>query len=121
RLARPWVGLCLLVAGVVSGWHVQPLSAAAAGAREYGVKAAFVYNFTKFIEWPAECFDSSDSAFVIAVADSTPMLQELQKAVRGRKVAGREIVVTTYRPDGDSLPPHIVFVGAAEAHARDLL
>lgn len=90
------------------------------GAREYGVKAAFVYNFTKFIEWPPESFASRTSPFVIGVLGSEPLLPELEKAVRGRKIDGRTIVIQGLRDTSEVASPHVLFVGGAAGLTSEL-
>jgi hypothetical protein len=114
-LAKAWalIGLSL---GVASLQASEPT-----GAREYAVKAAFLYNFTKFVEWPAECFRAPDAPFVIGVLECEPLHTELEKAVRGRKVNGRNVVVQHYRHASEIAAPHALFVGGAEASNRDIL
>ena len=41
-------------------------------SQEYKVKAAFLYNFARFVEWPSEAFASADAPFVIAVVGTDP-------------------------------------------------
>ena len=49
---------------------------------EYQVKAAFLYNFAKFIEWPNQAFPARDSAFTICLADDS-FHTAVEKAVQG--------------------------------------
>jgi hypothetical protein len=64
-----------------------PLPCGADGpSQEYKVKAAFIYNFAKFTEWPDGHFASDDTPFVIAVAGTDPFDGALDKAVAGKKV-----------------------------------
>jgi len=82
--------LCLLLALSV----VAPVRASAADERlEYQVKAAFLLNFTKFIEWPASAFDTPDSPIVICVLGDDPFGKTLDQIVAGEVVGGRKIVV----------------------------
>jgi hypothetical protein len=55
-------------------------------SQEYKVKAAFIYNFAKFIEWPSGHFASDDSPFVIAIVGTDPFNGELDRALAGKKV-----------------------------------
>jgi hypothetical protein len=61
--------------------------------REYQVKAAFLYHFTKFVEWPPEHFLPADRALVIGVLGRNPFGDELDKITRSRRVNGREIAI----------------------------
>jgi hypothetical protein len=79
-----------------------PVRAAAADERlKYQVKAAFLLNFTKFIEWPASAFDAPDSPIVICILGDDPFGKTLDQIVAGEVVAGRKIVVQRIR----RLPP----------------
>lgn len=62
-------------------------------ADEYQVKAAFLYNFAKFVEWPPESFQNSAEPFTICVLGIDPFGRFLQDVVTGRAIAGRTLVV----------------------------
>src|ERR1700694_2609549 len=53
-------------------------------SKEYLLKAAFLYNFTKFVEWPPERFANEPSPIVIGVLGRNPFGEELEKIVQGR-------------------------------------
>jgi hypothetical protein len=55
---------------------------------EYRVKAAFLYNFIRFVEWPAE---SQSGPLIICVAGRNPLGSVLEDAIRGETVGGRPI------------------------------
>jgi hypothetical protein len=70
----------------------------AAGAQgqtldEYQVKAAFLYNFAKFVEWPAQTFQSTSQPIAICVLGQNPFGGSLEETVRGKSVEGRALVV----------------------------
>ncbi len=46
--------------------------------RQYRIKAAFLYNFAKFVEWPPEAFDDEDSTLVLGVLGDDPFGAALQ-------------------------------------------
>jgi hypothetical protein len=84
-------------------------------ASETQVKAAFLYKFGSFIEWPVRAFDKAESAFVIGVVGADAVAAELQPLVSGRTVQGRPINVQKLKR-GDSVAGlHLLFVGQAEA------
>jgi hypothetical protein len=62
-------------------------------AQEYKLKAAFIYNFARFIEWPAASFENDDAPFVIAVVGKDPYNGALEQAVDGKKVGGRRVEI----------------------------
>jgi hypothetical protein len=57
------------------------------------VEAAFVYNFTQFIGWPADTFSDKDAPFVVAVVGEDPLAGALEQAMAGKVANGRPIVV----------------------------
>jgi hypothetical protein len=66
-----------------------PGSAQDAGL-EYRVKAAYLFNFTKFIEWPPGAI-SEGAPFTICVAGTNPFASALEDTIRGETVAGRSL------------------------------
>lgn len=98
------------VIAALAGWAA---AAQTPVSKEYQIKAAFIYNFTKFIEWPAGCFDEA-TPIVVVVLGKNPFGDELEKIVRGRTVNGHPLVVR-YISDLDGSQPapgrfHVLFV-----------
>lgn len=113
RRAALWLMLVLL-AGETA------MADDATRAQEYQVKAAFLYNFTKFVEWPAERFAGPDAAFVIGVLGPEQMARDLEHTVRGRKVNGRAIEVRMLHRSAEAAEVHMVFDGrAGEGESRE--
>lgn len=86
------------------------LQAQAAG--EYELKAAFLYNFTKFVEWPPAAF--SDGSFRVCVLGDDPFGKSL-KDLTGQEAAGRRLQVLAFQ-DAIARPEdcHILFVSRSE-------
>ena len=83
-------------------------------APEARVKAAFLFKFGSYVEWPPGTFASSDAPFVIGVMDADALASELTAIVAGHSMGGREVVVHRLH-DGDSTAGlHLVFVGKAD-------
>lgn len=59
---------------------------------EYQVKAAYMYNFAKFVDWPAQAFDSPAQPIVFCVLGQTPLGQALSNALSGKVVDKRPLV-----------------------------
>ena len=87
--------------------------AGAAEIEEYQVKAAFLFNFAKFVEWPAQAFQSPDSPIKICVLGPNPFGFSLDKAVEGKVVGNRRFVVREVRDAQQANECHILFVSAA--------
>ena len=99
------LGLALLV--------LAPARAQVA-ASEYEVKAAFLYNFTKFVEWPESAFRDEIDPFWICVVGDDPFGKSLRAVVEGQEVEGRQIKL---RPMNDLQDPtgcHLLFLGRTE-------
>jgi hypothetical protein len=88
--------------------------AQAQAADEYHVKAAFLYNFAKFVEWPPETFKGPTDAITICVLGIDPFGSALEETVNGKVVEGRPFAV---RHTSDAKPAsgcQIVFVSSSE-------
>lgn len=76
--------------------------------------SAFLYNFTKFVEWPADRFGSATDPIVLGIFGDSFVQEELAAVVSGRKVNGRELVVRRVVTLAEVTSAHVVFVGVAE-------
>jgi hypothetical protein len=83
-------------------------------SKEYQLKAAFLYNFTKFVEWDPSSFATPGSPIVIGILGSNPYGNELENAVRNRKVNGREVSVRRVQSIAGAKSVHLLFVAATE-------
>jgi YfiR/HmsC-like len=81
---------------------------------EYQVKAAFLYNFGKFVQWPTNAFASSNAPLVIGVFGANPFNNDLDDIVRGRNIAGHPVVVKQIAFFSDLKDCHILFICASE-------
>lgn len=84
-------------------------------APEYRIKAAFLYNFTLYTEWPPTAFDDPSSPIVLAVAGEDPFGEELDAAVRGKTVRGRSIDIRRYDRAADVPKCHVLFLANDQA------
>ena len=99
--------LCLLSPAVAAEAEVS---------KEYQVKAAFLYNFTKFVEWPAEKFPATNAPIVIGVLGRNPFGTALAETVKDRKVNGRAIQIRVVSVAAEINGLHVLFVATAEEH-----
>jgi hypothetical protein len=95
-----------LVSGATA--HASP----AAGSKEYQVKAAFLYSFTKFVEWPKETFASAADPIVIGLLGADPFGGELEIVVRGRTVNGRPVEIVQLQNLAEAKRVAVLFVPA---------
>ena len=61
---------------------------------ESSLKAAFVYNFAKFTEWPADVLSPTATTFAACVLGDSPTRDALARIVKGRQLSGRTISVS---------------------------
>ncbi|MEO7415049.1 MAG: YfiR family protein [Opitutaceae bacterium] len=94
---------------------VLPSRALAQASREYDVKAALLFNFTRFVEWPADAFAQPDTPVVIGVLGNDPFGPVIDEIVRHETWAGRSITVERFRNVEAARNCQILFVGASEA------
>jgi hypothetical protein len=91
---------------------LSPLCPAESGDRlEYQVKAAFLFNFLKFVEWPTA---AGDAPWVIGILGHDPFAGVLEDTVQGKMVSGRRVEVRRYIRPADVKDCNILFIGRAD-------
>jgi hypothetical protein len=110
--------LCSLAGGL---WLAAPVPAAQDPSLEYRVKAAFLLNFTKFIEWPATAFADANSPFTICVLGKDPFGRALDDAVEGESFGTHKLTVR--RINEPPLPQacQVLFIRATEEELSPIL
>ena len=88
------------------------------------VKAAYLYNFAKFIQWPDTAFEDDKAPFVIGVLGDDPFGRILDDTVKGKKIAERSVTIRRFswkeEEDRTSLKDcHILFISGSEQNRRD--
>jgi len=78
-----------------------------ANAQDDKFKALFVYNFTKYIEWPK---NKQVGDFVIGVLGHSPIIDELKSFTERKSVGSQKIVVEEILSSEDYTKYHIVYV-----------
>lgn len=81
---------------------------------ERRVKAAFVYKFTGYINWPPAAFASTDSVFVIGVIGDDEFEDDLSRTVKGRTVEGRPIEVRSIDEMSGAGTPQVLYVAGTD-------
>ena len=85
---------------------------AARAQQEGQVKAAFLFNFAKFVEWPPGTFANDQAAIILGFPEGEPMAAALD-ALQGKMVQGRRLEVRHCRGPEDYRGCQIIFVSAA--------
>jgi hypothetical protein len=81
---------------------------------EYQVKAAFLYTFAKFVEWPPQAFSSPSAEIAICVLGDYPFGSFLDDAVRGKTVDGRPLAIYRLTDFPAGRQCKILFIAASE-------
>jgi hypothetical protein len=101
----PLVWLLVLVA--------LPVAARAQASKEYQIKAAFIFNFAKFIDWPARSFGDSSTPIVIGVYGDSAVFEALTDAVRGRNINSRAVTTRMVQSVDGVRQVNMLFIGTA--------
>ncbi|MHB8067776.1 MAG: YfiR family protein [Desulfobaccales bacterium] len=108
--------MCLIL--LLAGWWLfvslgaaAPVSAQEASAGQ--VKAAFLFNFTKFVEWPPSAFTANPATITLGILEREPLAPALE-ALQGKEVQGRKLVVKRCRHHEELKKCQIFFASAAE-------
>jgi hypothetical protein len=88
--------------------------ATAQDVTEPALKAAFIYNFAKFTEWPADVVPAAEP-FVVCVLGDAAVGDALEQAVKGRLLVGHSIAVSHVTPAGPQRVCHILYVSGVLA------
>src|SRR6202790_2674826 len=121
------LGILIVALCVSLSWAPEAVAQApeAPVSSEYLIKAGFIYNFAKFVEWPSATFAQPDSPIVIGVLGTDPFGNVLDRIVEDKKIGPRGFVVKRYKWGKDLKDLKdckILFVSASErAHIDEVL
>ena len=111
--ARAILALALVVAAAAQWGQAQ--AADDDVTLEQRVKAAFLYQFAGYVEWPPQSFAQAGTPVTIAVLGADSLAAELSQVVTGRTVGGRQVTVKRVKPGESLAGVHILFIGQAES------
>ena len=95
----------LLAAGAGTG------ASASAAETEQAVKAAYLFKFLSYIEWPSPSFDSPQAPIVIGVMGADDLHEALLDIARSHPAQGRAVVIRSVPPGDPCTGIHMLFVG----------
>jgi hypothetical protein len=106
--------LVFLVAARLCGAAEDP-----AAAVQERIKAAYLYKFPGYVEWPAESFAEAAAPIVICVAGAHGLADELEQAIAGKRVGERGLRVRRLLRNDDACDGgHMLYVGRDLERAR---
>jgi hypothetical protein len=78
------------------------------------IKAGFLFNFTRFVEWPASAFPTSTSPFLICIVGSQSVTDLLAEIAAEKAVGGRTLKIESMNSTDDLRGCQILFLGVTE-------
>ena len=113
RFSGACCGLAVALALLFGGSSVRAESDTTTA--EYRIKAAFLFKFVGFIDWPPAAFDRADAPFTIGVLGGPTLGNELEQIAAGRQVNGHPVRVRLLGRGDSSAGLQVLFVGRGEA------
>lgn len=121
RSLPPGSAAILLLYCAIAMGSVSDLQPQTPPRGEYEVKAAFLYNFAKFVEWPPTAFAGPDAPLIIGIVGEDPFGKTLDRTVSGKLVQGRPLQVRRWRRAGDVDSCQILYISPSERRALSSL
>lgn len=87
-------------------------------ASEYNLKAAFIYNFTKYVEWKS---GSSDNEFIIGILGTSPIIEPLTEIVKTETVDNKKITLKLFAKPADISFCNILFISQNSTASLDAI
>lgn len=114
-LAERCVSIALCAAWILI---IPQLTAAAqsSGPTEYQLKAAFLFNFAKFIDWPRSSFASAQAPFSICIYGDDPFGQAIDATLKGQLIRGRGVNIQRVRDPSQLRHCQVAFIASSERH-----
>jgi hypothetical protein len=91
----------------------------AAGLSEYQLKAAFLSNFAKFVEWPVRTFPDGVAPVLVGIVGDDPFGQDIDDTFKGKLLQGHPMSVKRVGWRDDLTGFHILYVSASEKRRLD--
>lgn len=111
RPTAVWVAAFSVVVLVLFGY--RDASAQSPSAHEYQLKAAFLYNFVKFVDWPSQALPERSDTLAMCVLGDDPF-GEVLESIRDKPVKGKRLAVRRIASVKDAGGCHVLFVPSAE-------
>jgi len=83
-------------------------------ASESAVKATYLYNFSRFVQWPADVASAKGSSFSICVLGEDPFGSVLDTTLSGESIGGKAVVAKRVTKSQDAMDCHVLYISASE-------
>jgi hypothetical protein len=111
--------LALRVLALLAALGSHVLAQGAAPTKEYQVKAAFLFNFAQFVDWPSSVFSDADTPLAICVLGDDPFGSYLDEIVRGEQVNSRRLTIQRFRAPAELKGCQVLFISRSESPSMD--
>src|SRR2546427_1255051 len=88
--------------------------AEASAPSEYQVKAALVFNLTKYVEWPPECFSTTNSPLVLGILGEDNFGDDFKRMIEEKTIHGRKLLLKRVNWGDEVHKVHLLFISASE-------
>src|SRR5258706_7620521 len=107
----PTLEICrLILLAVCAILSSEPLTSQSQGLSEHEIKAGFLFNFTKFVEWPEGTFADASTPIILGVVGENPFGNLLIETAAGKFVNGRPVVVRQFKDGQDLRSWNVLFI-----------
>jgi hypothetical protein len=110
--ARPRALVTVLIA-IAAMLAPQGMAYAEGGSIEYAVKAAYLYKFAPFVQWPSSVFASASSPFQLCILGQDPFGASLERAVSGQRVDEHPVAVRRLEHVDAASGCHMLYLGTS--------
>ena len=109
-------GLSTVLAGVFFFVLLAAFSSGAQTAQpsEYQVKAAFLFNFAKFVDWPATAFPAPASPVIIGVLGKNVFGDSLEQTLHNKSINNRPVELKIFQTVAEATNCHVLFISTSE-------
>ncbi len=120
-LTRKWVRLChALILGLMLGL-AHPGLAQKNSPSEYEIKAAMIYRFAQFLEWPTDLFESNQSPLHICIAGPEPFGNSIDLVLKDQSVGTHKLLILRHPQVATATNCHLIFISRGQASETEKL
>ena len=110
--SKPRTAVILLVLSLLTFGRRRAADPAALA--EHQIKALYLYNLTKYVEWPADAFANTNAPFTIGLMAGPELKGDLLEIIRGKAINGRDIVVRSIQGTQDVKSCQLIFLESGD-------
>ena len=100
----------LLLSLLLAGFMCQAQSPPS----EYQIKAAFIYNFARFVEWPTQTFAAANSPMIVGVLGKNDFGDNLAQIINGKEIRGHPLQFEEFKSVADATHCQVLFISKSE-------